>query len=302
MSVFEAIGARAAPCRASPACRRAGAPRLDRQGGQGSRGRRASACRRRSAACQTKSRALRRTRMFADCTATSPSCVPPARGSTACCRRRYASPTGRNRCASTSAASGDASSDSPRVRGRSSSVHGRARSDSSCSIGSPLSPGRCAKPRSTRLASSSSLVEARRPGTRTWVGATWTCSKRSRPRNSAAAPKRRRNSTASGAFDREILRRVIEAEKLERPALLHPGLMYRAFRPFWHQETTVHRVDDYARYERLQVAPEPGAGRPAPARLRRRAVLLQLVVPGHARESRLRRVTGARSSPRRRMW
>lgn len=65
-----------------------------------------------------------------------------------------------------------------------------------------------------------------------------------------------------GAFDREILRRVIEAEKLERPALLHPGLMYRAFRPFWHQETTVHRVDDYARYERLQVAPNPAlAGR-----------------------------------------
>ena len=60
-----------------------------------------------------------------------------------------------------------------------------------------------------------------------------------------------------GSFDREILRRVIETLGIERPALLHPGLMYRAFRPFWHQDATVHRVDDYTRYERLQVAPNP---------------------------------------------
>ena len=65
-----------------------------------------------------------------------------------------------------------------------------------------------------------------------------------------------------GAFDREILRRVMTTTGLERPALLHPGLMYRAFRPFWHQEATVHRVDDYARYEQLQAAPNPAlAGR-----------------------------------------
>ena len=60
-----------------------------------------------------------------------------------------------------------------------------------------------------------------------------------------------------GSFDREILRRVIEATGVGRPALLHPGLMYRAFRPFWHQQTTVHRVDDYTHYARMQVAPNP---------------------------------------------
>jgi hypothetical protein len=60
-----------------------------------------------------------------------------------------------------------------------------------------------------------------------------------------------------GSFDREILRRVIEATGIGRPALLHPGLMYRAFRPFWHQQTTVHRVDDYTHYERMQVTPNP---------------------------------------------
>jgi hypothetical protein len=65
-----------------------------------------------------------------------------------------------------------------------------------------------------------------------------------------------------GAFDRQVLRRVMATTGIERPALLHPGLMYRAFRPYWHQEATVHRVDDYTRYERLQAAPSPAlAGR-----------------------------------------
>jgi ADP-heptose:LPS heptosyltransferase len=59
-----------------------------------------------------------------------------------------------------------------------------------------------------------------------------------------------------GAFDREMLRQVIAAARLERPALLHPGLMYRLFRPFWNQEATVHRVDDYTRYERIHVGPD----------------------------------------------
>jgi hypothetical protein len=59
-----------------------------------------------------------------------------------------------------------------------------------------------------------------------------------------------------GAFDRKMLRQVIAAARLERPALLHPALMYRLFRPFWNQEATVHRVDDYTRYERIHVAPD----------------------------------------------
>jgi hypothetical protein len=54
-----------------------------------------------------------------------------------------------------------------------------------------------------------------------------------------------------GAFDREMLRRVIDSAGLDRPILLHPGLMYRLFRPFWQQEATVHRVDDYTRHERI---------------------------------------------------
>jgi hypothetical protein len=60
-----------------------------------------------------------------------------------------------------------------------------------------------------------------------------------------------------GAFDREIVRRIIAAARIDRPTLLHPGLMYRLFRPFWQQDTTVHRVDDYTRYQRLHAAPNP---------------------------------------------
>ena len=68
-----------------------------------------------------------------------------------------------------------------------------------------------------------------------------------------------------GAFDREMLRQVIAAAGLQRPALLHPGLMYRLFRPFWNQESTVHRVDDYTRYERLHAASNPALSSRLPA-------------------------------------
>src|SRR5262245_56247802 len=65
-----------------------------------------------------------------------------------------------------------------------------------------------------------------------------------------------------GPLDREIVRRVMAAARLTRPMLLHPGLMYRLFRPFWEQEATVHRVDDYTRYERVRPAAVPAlAGR-----------------------------------------
>jgi hypothetical protein len=52
-----------------------------------------------------------------------------------------------------------------------------------------------------------------------------------------------------GAFDREIVRRMIAVAGLERPFLLHPGLMYRLFIPYWKQTATVRRVEDYTHYE-----------------------------------------------------
>jgi ADP-heptose:LPS heptosyltransferase len=62
-----------------------------------------------------------------------------------------------------------------------------------------------------------------------------------------------------------MLRQVIAAAGLHRPALLHPGLMYRLFRPFWNQESTVHRVDDHTRYERLHAASNPALSSRLPA-------------------------------------
>jgi len=53
-----------------------------------------------------------------------------------------------------------------------------------------------------------------------------------------------------GPFDREIARRIIAEARLERPILLHPGLMYRLFFPFWKQKTTVRRIENYTTYER----------------------------------------------------
>ncbi len=53
-----------------------------------------------------------------------------------------------------------------------------------------------------------------------------------------------------GRFDREIVRRIIAEAGLERPILLHPGLMYRLFFPFWKQQATVRRIENYTAYER----------------------------------------------------
>lgn len=55
-----------------------------------------------------------------------------------------------------------------------------------------------------------------------------------------------------GRFDREIVRRLIATAGLERPVLLHPGLMYRLFNPFWKQKATVLRIERYARYQAVR--------------------------------------------------
>jgi hypothetical protein len=52
-----------------------------------------------------------------------------------------------------------------------------------------------------------------------------------------------------GPFDRELVTRAAAAAGLERPFLLHPGLMYRLFYPFWKQQTTVVRVEKHAHYQ-----------------------------------------------------
>jgi hypothetical protein len=60
-----------------------------------------------------------------------------------------------------------------------------------------------------------------------------------------------------GAFDAEVLARVSKALRLERPALLHPGMMYRLFMPFWNDIATVARVEAFTRHSRLSAPRDP---------------------------------------------
>jgi hypothetical protein len=54
-----------------------------------------------------------------------------------------------------------------------------------------------------------------------------------------------------GPFDRQMVRKIIAEAGLGRPFLLHPGLMYTLFQPFWKEQLTVRRVDDYSRYHTI---------------------------------------------------
>lgn len=54
-----------------------------------------------------------------------------------------------------------------------------------------------------------------------------------------------------GAFDRQVVRRVMQAAGIRHVDLLHPGLMYRLFRPFWKQQATVRRIEAYTSHRAL---------------------------------------------------
>jgi hypothetical protein len=58
----------------------------------------------------------------------------------------------------------------------------------------------------------------------------------------------RKKQRTMGAFDREVVRLAIQKAGLNRPVLLHPGMMYRLFTPFWKQKATVRRVEAYTEY------------------------------------------------------
>jgi hypothetical protein len=60
-----------------------------------------------------------------------------------------------------------------------------------------------------------------------------------------------------GGFDAELVTRVASAHDLGRPDLLHPGMMYRLFMPFWKDLASIARVEKYAAYERLTTVDDP---------------------------------------------
>ena len=54
-----------------------------------------------------------------------------------------------------------------------------------------------------------------------------------------------------GEFDAQIVAGVRETHGLQEAELLHPGMMYRLFNPFWKELATVARVDAYTDYRQL---------------------------------------------------
>lgn len=60
-----------------------------------------------------------------------------------------------------------------------------------------------------------------------------------------------------GKFDTTVLKRVLEAHGLGRVDLLHPGMMYRLFMPFWREVTTIARVEQYAMHTRIAAPEDP---------------------------------------------
>ena len=60
-----------------------------------------------------------------------------------------------------------------------------------------------------------------------------------------------------GSFDGELVRRVSAAHGFRRVDLLHPGMMYRLFMPFWKGLATMARVEKYASYARIDPVDDP---------------------------------------------
>ena len=80
-----------------------------------------------------------------------------------------------------------------------------------------------------------------------------------------ARTEQHKKQRTMGPFDREIVRKIIDEESLGRPFFLHPGLMYRLFHPFWKEQSTVRRIEDYTRYQRISAPMFPALAERLPA-------------------------------------
>jgi hypothetical protein len=66
-------------------------------------------------------------------------------------------------------------------------------------------------------------------------------------------------------FDREIVRAVLSEIGARRVSILHPGLMYPLFQPFWKQRENVGRVERYTKHQLFDAAALPAVRRRLPA-------------------------------------
>jgi hypothetical protein len=58
-------------------------------------------------------------------------------------------------------------------------------------------------------------------------------------------------------FDRELIRRVAGSMS-ERPGVLHPAMMYALFMPYWKQQVSRRRVEQFAEFKRIVPPVIPG--------------------------------------------
>jgi hypothetical protein len=68
-----------------------------------------------------------------------------------------------------------------------------------------------------------------------------------------------------GHFDRHIVRAVLRTIGTRRASILHPGLMYPLFQPFWKQRENVGRVENHTTSQLLDRAAVPTVPRRLPA-------------------------------------
>ena len=111
-----------------------------------------------------------------------------------------------------------------------------------------------------------------------------------------AATETAKKQRQVGAFDADVLDRVATALRLERPALLHPGMMYRLFMPFWKDIATAASRGCVHASRASDGAARSGRRRAAQG-LRRRPLLFQRLLPRHAREPRAGGVDARRREP-----
>ena len=135
-----------------------------------------------------------------------------------------------------------------RPAGRS-SVRGPARWGSSCSTGFRSSSG-CAPAGSCRPERE---VIVSRGGVASWYGThvptrTWTssrCSSADEFRGAVAEEKRKQRRP--GAFDERVRGAVTHSVGFAEIDVLHPGLMFRAFAPYWSDEAGYALIDQFTR-------------------------------------------------------
>jgi hypothetical protein len=80
----------------------------------------------------------------------------------------------------------------------------------------------------------------------------------------AGTPIEQRKQRAVRSFDRLVTKRLVRAARLRHAHVLHPGLMYRLFNPFWKQQMTVHRVENFTAYRPMPRPDLPEVSRRLP--------------------------------------